>query len=266
MKDKSYSSAIVVSGLIAFLSSIFNFKLYDGTWSAVVTIGAAALIPITAYMNRRNLSLTFLLPLFFTTIVVRNADQHDWTMIGWLSAITYIPLLFQAIAVFRRNYEDNGSVETALSMLRVFIGMNWLTHCTEKLFVSSHDAGLVGFFQNVAGANLFGHPLTETGAHYLIVFAGFGELAAAIFLGLGLFTRFGAVVASIYLVFAEILSGHFGVGYTWMLSGGGWEVCFYYFMVTIPFLLPKTASTISLDAYLKTNKSEWRVIRAITGA
>ncbi|MGR5294165.1 DoxX family protein [Vibrio mediterranei] len=247
MESKNYANIIVFTGLLAAASTIINADLYDGTWSEVATIAAAIMIPVTAYFNRKNVALSFLLPLFFTTIVVRNADQHDWSMIGWIAAISYLPLLAQCVVVMRRTFIKEGPTETALSMLRIFIGMNWLTHCTEKLFVSSHDAGLVNFFANGFGNLVVGHPLTDSTANILIVLGGLVELATAISLGLGVLSRFGAFLSAGYLIVAQVVGGHFAVGYTWILPGGGWELAFYYFMVTIPFILPNVGGSVALE-------------------
>ncbi|MDN3700632.1 DoxX family protein [Vibrio artabrorum] len=249
MERKNYSMIVVITGLITLASAVFNAELYDGTWSMIATVAAALLVPVAAYVFRNNLTLSFLIPLFFNTIVVRNADQHDWTAIGWVAAVTYIPLLLQAFIVFRKTYLVEGSTETALSMIRIFIGLNWLTHCTEKLFVSSHDAGLVGFFANGFGNLVVGHPLTDSTANALIVLGGIVEFATAISLGLGVFSRFGAFMSASYLVVAQIVGGHFSVGYTWILPGGGWELAFYYFMVTIPFMLPKVGGAVALERW-----------------
>ncbi|MGF1744094.1 DoxX family protein [Vibrio minamisatsumaniensis] len=250
MENKNFANLITLTGIIAVVSAIYNIHLYDGAWSGIATVIAALMIPITAFINRKNVNLSFLLPLFFTTIVVRNADQHDWSQIGWIAALTYIPLIFQCVVVMRRTFLNYGSTETALSMLRIFIGFNWLTHCTEKLFVSSHDTGLVDFFATGFGNLILGHPLPTAMAHGLIVFGGIIELATAISLGLGLMSRFGAFMSAGYLIIAQIIGGHFSVGYTWILPGGGWELAFYFFMVTIPFMLPNVGGTVSLDHFI----------------
>lgn len=254
--NKINVNAIIIAGVVAASSAIYNMGLYDGTWSQVATIVAALMIPISAYLCMNNAKLTFLLPVFFTTIVVRNADQHDWSMIGWIAATVYVPLLFQLIFVLRKTYDHDGPTQTALSMIRMFIGLNWLTHCTEKLFVSHHDLGLVGFFANGFGNLTVGHPLSDNLANALIVLGGIIELATAISLGLGYFSRFGAFMSAGYLVVAQIVGGHFAVGYTWILPGGGWELAFYFFMVTIPFMLPNVGGTISLDHVIAEHRKD----------
>lgn len=257
MKDRLYLLT-VLTGIISFISVITYLDNFDGTWSTICMLVFSILIPLSALVLRKNGVVWFLFATFFTTIVVRNADQHDWSRVGWWTALTYIPLLLQLIVILREGYKQHGPQSMTLSFIRMFIGFNWLTHCTEKLFVSIHDAGLVGFFQNVVGPHTFGSVLSEQFAVNLIILGGLAEVTAAITLGLGILSRFGAFVAAIYLVAAEVMSGHFGVGYTWMIPGGGWEVPFYFFMVTIPFLLPNSAGAISLD-------KEWQLSRRLGG-
>lgn len=241
-----------IAGMISFIASVTYLDNYDGEWSAVAMILFSLLIPLAALTWYRNHLISFMLTLFFTLIVVRNADQHDWSRVGWLTAITFIPLLLQAIIVFREGMLQYGYQSIALSFIRMFVGFNFLTHSTEKLFVSHHDAKLVDYFQNVVGVHTFGTVLSENIASGMIILGGLTEFTSAVLIGFGLFTRAGAFIASSYLIAAELMSGHFGIGYTWMMPGGGWEFPFFYLMVTTPFLLPDTAGRLSLD-------HEWKI-------
>ncbi len=251
MKVKIYYLTFIL-GSVSLISSVLYAKNYDGIWSAVVMILFSLFIPLSALLWRKKRLISFMLALFFTIIVVRNAGQHNWLLVGWITALTFIPLLIEAIIIFRDGIREYGTQAVALSFIRMFIGFNWLTHCTEKLFLSHHDAGLVGFFQNVVGVHTFGMVLSEQFAVSMIIVGGLVEFSSAISLGFGFLTRAGAFISAIYLVAIELMSGHFGVGYTWMLPGGGWELPFYFFMVTIPFILPNTAGPLSLD-------QEWEI-------
>lgn len=251
MKTKIYYLTFI-TGLISFIVSVSYLNNYDGTWSAITMALFSLLIPLTTLLWRKNRLISFMLTLFFTLIVVRNADQHDWSRVGWLTSMTFIPLLIQAVIIFRDGIHQYNNQEVALSFLRMFVGFNFLTHCTEKLFVSYHDTGLVSFFQNVVGMHTFGTVLSANMASGMIILGGLAEFTSAVLIGFGLLTRAGAFIAAIYLIAAEVMSGHFGIGYTWMMSGGGWEFPFFYFMVIIPFLLPDTAGRLSLDQEWKT--------------
>ncbi|MGX9522565.1 DoxX family protein [Vibrio mediterranei] len=264
--SNKYYVPTTILGLTSVFVVLFNTELFDGSWSMISMALFSIAIPICSYIFRRNSVISFLTTTFFAIIVVRNADQHDWSIIGWITSLVLIPLLFQLISLAKDSYNTNGSHLTALTLLRTFIGLNWLTHCTEKLFLSHHDAGLVGFFSNVVGPNTIGTSIPDPLVHYVIVLGGLVELTAAICLGLGLLTRFGAFVACVYLIAAQLMSGHFMVGYTWMMPGGGWEVPFYFFMVTYPFILPRNAGAISLDVVLKTDKSNIPFIKLLSGA
>lgn len=252
-------------GLASFITVISNLALFDGTWSTICMIVFSALIPIFAFTFRNNTIAGLLLTTFPTIIVVRNADQHDWSIVGWISAIVFIPLLLQLISIAQQQYHEKGGQPLALSLIRMFVGLNWLTHCTEKLFLSHHDDGLVNFFSTVVGPNTIGSNIPPHLAHYVIIFGGLVELSIAIFLGLGLFTRLGAFFAACYLIAAQLMSGHFMVGYTWALPGGGWELCFFFFMVMYPFMLAKTAGPISLDSVFKTNKMTHPILKSLSG-
>ncbi|MEZ9566246.1 DoxX family protein [Vibrio artabrorum] len=264
--SNKYYIPTTILGLLSIFTVLFNTELYDGSWSMISMSLFGVAIPICSYIFRKNAVISFLLTTFFTIIVVRNADQHDWSIVGWVTALVFIPLLCQLISLARDSYNTDGTHLTALTLLRTFIGLNWLTHCTEKLFLSHHDVGLVDFFSNVVGPNTIGQSIPEPWVHYVIILGGLVELTAAICLGLGLLTRFGAFVSCAYLVAAQLMSGHFMVGYTWMIPGGGWEVPFYFFMVTYPFMLPRNAGSISLDTALKTNNSNIALIKSFSGA
>ncbi|GAD88637.1 hypothetical protein VHA01S_008_00330 [Vibrio halioticoli NBRC 102217] len=265
MTKNKFFLLTTLAGILSFVTVISNISLFDGTWSTVCMVVFSALIPIFAYRFRNHSTVGFLLTTFPTIIVVRNADQHDWSIIGWLTAITFIPLLLQLIVLSRDAYKNHGGPALALSLMRTFVGLNWLTHCTEKLFLSQHDEGLLNFFSQVVGHNTIGADIPPHIAHYVIIFGGLVELTIAISLGLGLLSRFGAFAASIYLISAQLMSGHFMVGYTWALPGGGWELCFFFFMVMYPFMLPKTAGPISLDAAFSTNLLNNRLIKRLSG-
>lgn len=265
MKANKFFLLTTLAGFASFVAVLSQLSAFDGAWSTVCMVVFSALIPVFAYLFRNNSTVGFLLTTFPTIIVVRNADQHDWSVVGWVTAIVFIPLLFQLITLSRDVYKEYGGPALALSLMRSFVGLNWLTHCTEKLFLSQHDEGLLNFFSTVVGHNTIGMDIPPHLAHYVIIFGGLIELTVAISLGLGLLTRFGAFAASCYLVAAQLMSGHFGVGYTWALPGGGWELCFFFFMVMYPFMLPKTAGPISLDATFKTNQSSNKLVKLLSG-
>jgi putative oxidoreductase len=246
MKNKIYILTFL-TGCAAFISVLSYLSRFDGIWSTTNMLCFSLLIPLSALVSRKNTVVSFLFTTFFTVIVVRNAGQHDWLRVGWVTAITFIPLLLQLIVIVIDGIKQYGPQGIALSFIRMFIGFNWLTHCTEKLFVSRHDAGLVGFFKTVVGPHTFGSVLSDQFAVNMIILGGLVEFTAAVTLGLGILSRFGAFAAAVYLVMAELMGEHFGVGYTWMMPGGGWEVPFYFFMVTLPFMLPKTGGPLSLD-------------------
>ncbi|MCG9661081.1 DoxX family protein [Vibrio mediterranei] len=261
-----YWPVTTLMGLCVTFLTISHMDKYDGIWSTICMIGFAVLIPVFAFGYKDNSVPGLLFTIFSTTIVVSNADQHNWSIVGWSAAIIYIPLLLQLVDLVRKSHKKTGSRATALTLIRMFIGLNWLTHCTGKLFTSQLDPSLVRFFSHVVGSNLIGIDFPISFTHYVIILDGLLEFVSAISLGLGLLTRFGAFVASGYLVIAQLLSGHFEAGYTWALPESGWELGFFFFMVTYPFMFSKTAGPISLDSHYLTERSNHGIVRILSGA
>lgn len=260
----SYYMLLVLTGLASFGAVVLEASKLIGAWYIMVMFAFSALIPIVAYKFRENSVVSFLVTAALVTIVVRSGDQHDFSVIGWVTAVSYVPLILQ-LTELSKHFIEKGEVQgVTLSLLRAFIGLNWLTHCTEKIWISEIDKGLFGFFQNNVGKFLTGVPLTDANANLIIRFAGCVEFSAAFLLGLGLFSRFGAFISLAYSTAAVIMGEHFLAGYTWAIPG--WEFCFFLFMVSYPFMLENSAGPISFDAAFDTaNKASSPLLRTLSG-
>ncbi|WP_152612125.1 DoxX family protein [Ruegeria sp. ANG-S4] len=101
-----------------------------------------------------------------------------------------------------------------LAFIRLYIGLDLIPHCTEKLFAGpTVRSGDVQSFQALGVPD----PLQ------FVLVAGMIEFSAAIGVGLGLFTRLAAVLTVVYLMVATIMGHHFLLGFIWASPGGGWE-------------------------------------------
>ncbi|MEM0950095.1 MAG: DoxX family protein [Pseudomonadota bacterium] len=101
-----------------------------------------------------------------------------------------------------------------LAFIRLYIGLDLVPHCTEKLFAGpAVRSGDVQSFQ----------ALGVPDALQFVLLAGVIEFSAAIGVGLGLFTRLAAVLTVVYLMVATIMGHHFLLGFIWASPGGGWE-------------------------------------------
>lgn len=153
-------------------------------------------------------------------------------LVGWRIAASYgIPAvelpLFLAFAAFVLQFFDCARAYGAdrkrpainadawhLVFLRIYIGFDMVPHFTEKLF-----SGPGPFMEDVKAFAAFGLPWPEV----FVLVGGLCELGIAIGIGMGLFTRFAAVCATLYFMIATVIGGHFGLGFIWASPGGGWE-------------------------------------------
>lgn len=153
-------------------------------------------------------------------------------LIGWriggfyAVAVVWVPLL-AAFVAFALQFFDcaradgRGTQHPALTtsdwhltFLRVYIGFDMVPHFTEKLF-----AGPGPFMEDVKGFAGFGLPWPEA----FVVVGGLCELGIAIGIGIGFLTRLAALGATLYFLIATAIGGHFGAGFIWVSTGGGWE-------------------------------------------
>lgn len=103
---------------------------------------------------------------------------------------------------------DNRTAPYAALALRLALGAMFLAHGLTKLFVFT-PAGTAGFFDSVGFPGVFAYPV--------IAFEVLGGLA----LMLGVYARWVAAVAVVQLFLASTV--HFGNGWGFTNSNGGWE-------------------------------------------
>ncbi len=102
----------------------------------------------------------------------------------------------------------NHKTDSAALILRVALGVMFLAHGLTKLLVFT-PAGTAQFFASIGFPSFL--------AYFIIAF----EILAGIFLILGVFTRWVSLLATVQLFVAATV--HFGNGWAFGNSGGGWE-------------------------------------------
>lgn len=234
------------TSLLSFVAILYKMGTIDDTWLHASLFIFGAITPILVYALRNKNRVSFLITIVPTLIIIRIADQNDISLIGWLTAVSLIPLLIQFIGIAKEVYKENQH-EFALMCIRLFVGFNFITHGTEKLFAGAavHN-GMRGYFGQVAGFDQVGPWFTDL----MIYVGGVTEIGVALLIGWGLFTRLGVVWAIAYLIAAELFSGHFLIGYTWAMPGGGWEFPFFWAMILYPFFFLKNQGPMSFDGML----------------
>lgn len=236
-----------ITSLASLAAIVFKLNTYSDVWLTTSLLFFGVLTPILVFALRNRNRLSFLMTIAPTIVIIRIGDQNDISLVGWLTALSLIPLLVQFIGIAKEIYKESPN-EFALTCIRLFLGLNFLTHGTEKLFAGTQiHNGMRSYFGQVAGFDAVGPWFTDL----MIYVGGITEISVALLIGWGLFTRIGVLWAIAYLIAAELFSGHFFTGYTWALPGGGWEFPFFWAMALYPFLFLHNQGALSLDSMLR---------------
>lgn len=102
----------------------------------------------------------------------------------------------------------NNQISFASLILRLALGTMFLAHGLTKLFIFT-PAGTAQFFASIGFPSFFAYPV--------IAF----EILAGVLLILGLLTRWVSAIATFQLFVAATV--HFGNGWAFGNTGGGWE-------------------------------------------
>lgn len=249
LNKNKYFPLMMITSFLSLVAIFLRMDTYNDTWLSTSLFFFGIITPFLVLKLRHNNYLSFLVTIVPTIIIIRIGDQNDISLVAWITTFSLIPLLLQLITIGKEIYKRDPQ-ELSLTLIRLFVGFNFLTHGTEKLFAGTiiHD-GMRGYFGQVAGFDAVGPWFTNL----MIYTGGITEIAVAILIGCGLFTRLGVVWAIIYLAAAEIFSGHFLIGYTWAMPGGGWEFPFFWAMVLYPFLLIKKQGALSIDSMISSH-------------
>jgi putative oxidoreductase len=177
----------------------------------------------------------FLISLFSSMVAWRIAAIYDISFMTIPLTIAFLFFLgnFIYCAMMNIQYPQQylhkvSLAEWQLTFVRLYIGLNFIPHFTEKLF-----AGSIPHMNDV---NAF-ISLGISNADRLVWLAGLCEFGAAIALTMGLLMRIGAIGGALYLLIATYLGHHFSLGFIWAGPGGGWEFCAMWMVLILSFAL-----------------------------
>ena len=128
-----------------------------------------------------------------------------------------------------------------LTFIRLYIGLDFVPHFTEKLFVGAGPR-----MDDVKAFEQLGTPAPDA----LVWLAGLCELGAAIGVGLDLLTRLACIGTTLYLLIATLMGGHFALGFIWASLGGGWEHPVLWIVLILSFCYTG-AGAFSIDGVLR---------------
>lgn len=187
----------------------------------VFMIGWLSLSIVFCILSYREFVVGYLVTLFAMLIGWRIAVLYDIHSIIYplLPAFIFLICNFLYCAFMNVFYPERFLHKLTVAgwqlvFIRLYIGLNFIPHFTEKLFAgpAPHLADVKAFI---------GLGVDQPDA--FVWLAGLCEFGAAIALGLGLFMRLGAFGAVLYLLIATYLGHHFSLGFIWAGPGGGWE-------------------------------------------
>jgi len=237
----------------------------------LISLGAALTISETLYATMPGVAYGFMIAWLVVSVIACIASFREFTvgylicvfslLIGWriaalydvhsvmyisFGAFVFIVLNFLYCAFLNIHYPER--YKHALSLenwqlvfIRLYIGLDFIPHFTEKLFAGPipHSGDVKAFIGlGVADPDFF------------VWLAGVCEFGAAIALGLGLFMRLGALGAVLYLLIATYLGHHFSLGFIWAGPGGGWEFATMWMVLIFTFAFTGTHK-FSIDQRLE---------------
>lgn len=211
----------------------------------VIWLGFAILLTATSYYNFVS---CYLLGLFSMMISWRIAAIYSLYTLTYLFVIVFTLYVVNFVYCAYHHLKNAGTsvnpiplAEWQLICMRIYIGLNFIPHFTEKLF-----AGPLPHLQDVNSFISLGVP----DPNCFVWLAGFCEFGAAIALGLGFFMRLGALGAGCYLMVAAYLGHHFDLGFIWVDPGGGWEFTVMWVVLIMSFFITGL-HRFSIDQYLE---------------
>ncbi|MEW2916046.1 DoxX family protein [Ruegeria sp. ANG10] len=269
-------SSAVLTGIAALLAILIwlglsHFGVSDEAVSAIKSssaiyflIGFLCLsVALTLLAPIAIPRLVFLLGLFPLLVGWRISALTGMGAINILCACAFVGFLaIFAVLVLHglRTPATGGRPQTSyssvqLAFIRLYIGLDLVPHCTEKLFAGpAVRSGDVHSFQ----------ALGVPDALQFVLLAGVIEFSAAIGVGLGLFTRLAAVLTVVYLIVATIMGHHFLLGFIWASPGGGWEYPVLWSVLILSFVFGG-GRWMSLDEVISEHVKLPRWVLALMG-
>lgn len=252
-------STIIQYFTTPFSSQAFFFSL---VWS-LLTIAFL----VIAYQSSR---VGFLLSFFSLLVLLRILSENHLYgvipvfLIFLMLVILFFYIVYHNIRHFSASQQFFYGIPVRISLMewhlifvRMYIGFDLIAHCAEKLF-----SGPVPFQADVKAFAALGitHP------EFFVTLAGLIELAGAISLGLGFFTRLGAMGTTLYLLLATALGHHFRLGFTWVDPGGGWEYPVMWGVLILSFGLLGDTGKYSIDSVLQEKYKLPRGLKKLMGS
>lgn len=186
-------------------------------------------------LSIREFVTGFLISLLSMMIGWRIAGLYGANTVSYILLVAFILFVSNFIYCAAQNIKKPEIFLHRLSLgewqlvfIRLYLGLNFVPHFTEKLF-----AGTLLRMQDVKAFIELGVPYAD----FLVWAAGVCELGAAISLGLGLFLRLGSLGAVFYLFIATFLGHHFSLGFIWVGPGGGWEFAVLWAVLIFSFVI-----------------------------
>ena len=195
-------------------------------------------------VSYRNFACGFLLAIFGFLISWRISAIYSIESLEILFCLTFLLMLSNFLYCILMNLSNpNGCMHPVpfsgwqLSFIRIYVGLDFIPHFTEKLFAGSEP-----YLKDVNAFADLGvpHPFI------LVFLAGLCEFCASISLTTGLMTRTGAIGATLYLIIATYLGNHFSSGFIWVNHGGGWEFAVMWMVLVCSYAFTN-ARDFSLD-------------------
>lgn len=123
-----------------------------------------------------------------------------------------------------------------MSLLRIFLGIIFIAHGSQKLFGAFGGYGLEGTGQFMDSVGI--HP-----GYYMALLAGLGEFLGGISLLLGLLTRLGAILTTIISI-VELITVHLQNGF--FMANNGYEFILILLITSITIII-EGGGKISVD-------------------
>ena len=219
---------------IALYPSAGVYNYFSGTTYGFM-IGWLLAAIIFCLVSYKEFVTGFLVSLFSTMVAWRIAAIYNinFMTIPLMIAFLFFLANFIYCAMMNIQYPEKylhkvSLAEWQLIFVRLYIGLNFVPHFTEKLFA--------GYLPHMNDVNAFIH-LGIPNADRVVWLAGLCEFGAAIALTMGLLMRIGAIGAILYLLIATYLGHHFSLGFIWAGPGGGWEFSAMWMALMLSFIL-----------------------------
>lgn len=248
MKPRAYPILITCSLVLMAITLVwmlaYGISQHLSPWliSAVSIWSALAIIFLGfAY---RSTCVGYLLAFFAVIVVLRSLGVNSYFILLIPSVIAFFMMAALFFIIASEDIKSKtllrSCYEWQLVFVRLYIGFDLIAHCSEKLF-----AGPAPFHQDILAFIHLQIPHPE----FFVTIAGLCEFAGAIAIGLGFFTRIGAIGIALYVFVATILGHHFSLGFIWANPGGGWEFPMMWTILLLSFAV-FGANSFSIDGAL----------------